>query len=149
MVKFIIIKWMFAPKSNEIQQKRTQQSFVEEHTYRISMVSLWIVCFALTSVNVCSIEEGWSRRRKKPESLSLKEVAIIDLSQATCNIMPINQAFWTNWMLFTWAWVDAVHIHTWGPVMSSKAKKTVIRMAPTHESEKWWSYIRRRSLSCL
>lgn len=82
------------------------------------MVSLWFgiwsnCLFCSQKCIYWGNEEGWKKKApKKPEYLSLKEVAIIDLSQATCNIIPINQAFQlTNRTLFIWTWAGGVCIH--------------------------------------
>lgn len=52
---------------------------------------------------------------------------IIDLSQVTCNIMPINQAFWTNWTVFMY------ECRMWVVCMYKKwaSSKKITRKIPT------------------
>lgn len=111
---------MKLPKSNETVQtpkKNIALSIAFEHILDLNSLSLslslrlaiyeivWIACCVYYNIIYQDTvfrgnEEGGRRRSRgirKNENLSLKEVTIIDLSQVTCNIMPINQALWTNW----------------------------------------------------
>lgn len=56
----------------------------------------WLLNCKYVYINAVFLREQRTEQEKKNKMLSLKDVAIIDLSHVARNIILINQAFWTN-----------------------------------------------------